>query len=329
MSFANTRANGKGVASGNKTEQTGVFASLANEFRTFKEDEIKQYTTELEVPFEPRVIEWRVTNTSYDKTRGQIIPYADQRAYSDRLNALFTPAGWTRRYTIHTSPNFQRSKDQRIVAKVLVTCELTIFGIGMHSATGEEWADDENAGTSAEAQAFKRACCCFGLGRYLYYFRGVWVDLDQHRHPRCIPALPEWATPAGWLEGLRPNELTHCASTELTNNGNPKDATLVHEIEGMSDVLGRGLYRGLLRDLARVWNPQEIQDCAIKQRVLEHMRSAERGLRRLEIAIERVGPQALLRILKSLGLPNIERIDKLETLKRIIVELETIAERKL
>src|SRR5258708_29482979 len=79
------------------------------------------------------------------------MPYADQRAYTDRLNTLVTPAGWTRRYTIHTSANFERGKDQRIVAKVMVTCELTIFGLGSHSATGEEWADDDNAATAAEA----------------------------------------------------------------------------------------------------------------------------------------------------------------------------------
>jgi hypothetical protein len=84
------------------------------------------------------------------------------------------------------TPNFQRGKDQKIVAKVLVTCELTIFGLGSHSATGEEWADDENAGTSAEAQAFKRACWCFGLGRYLYYFQGIWVDLDQRKRPKAF-----------------------------------------------------------------------------------------------------------------------------------------------
>ena len=100
--------------------------------------------------------------------RGQVVPYADQRAYTDRLNALFTPAGWTRKYTIHTSPNFERSKDQKIVAKVMVTCEVIVFGLGSHSATEEEWADDENAVTSAEAQAFKRASACLGLGRYLY-----------------------------------------------------------------------------------------------------------------------------------------------------------------
>ena len=134
---------------------------------------IKELIASLEVPFHPSVIEWRATNTSKGGSpRGQVVPYADQRAYTDRLNALFTPAGWTRKYAIHTSANFERCKDQKIVAKVLVTCELTIFGIGSHPATGEEFTHDENAGTSAKAQAFKRACSCFGLGRYLYHFKG-------------------------------------------------------------------------------------------------------------------------------------------------------------
>ena len=121
------------------------------------------------MPFDPSQIEWRVMNTTKNgqPMRGQVVPYADQRAYTDRLNALFTPAGWTRKYKIQTSASFERSKDQKIVAKVLVTCEVTVFGLGSHSATGEEWADDENALTSAEAQSFKRACACLGLGRYL------------------------------------------------------------------------------------------------------------------------------------------------------------------
>src|SRR3984885_12053498 len=46
-----------------------------------------------------------------------------------------------------------------------------------------------------EAQAFKRACSCFGLGRYLYYFTGTWVDLDDRKRPKTIPKLDGWATP--------------------------------------------------------------------------------------------------------------------------------------
>jgi len=40
-----------------------------------------------------------VMNTTKNRqpARGQVVPYADQRAYTDRLNALFTPAGWTRK----------------------------------------------------------------------------------------------------------------------------------------------------------------------------------------------------------------------------------------
>lgn len=159
-------------------------------------ERIKEIVAALEVPFDPSQIEWRVTNTTKNQqpVRGQVVPYADQRAYTDRLNALFTPAGWTRKYTIHTSANFERTKDQTIAAKVLVTCELTIFGLGSHSATGEEWADDDNSCTAAEAQAFKRSCACFGLGRYLYYFTGTWVDLDDRKRPKSVPQLAGWAT---------------------------------------------------------------------------------------------------------------------------------------
>jgi Rad52/22 family double-strand break repair protein len=106
----------------------------------FSANRVKELVAALEVPFHRSLIEWRVTNTTKNQppVRGQVISYADQRAYTDRLNALFTPAGWTRRYTIHTSANFERSKDQKLVAKVLVTCELTIFGLGSHSATQEK-----------------------------------------------------------------------------------------------------------------------------------------------------------------------------------------------
>ncbi|MHB8215987.1 MAG: Rad52/Rad22 family DNA repair protein [Candidatus Sulfotelmatobacter sp.] len=197
MTAANGRANG-----GADPRSTGVdhsalgTASLQTQrAQQFSPYEIKELVAQLETPFEPSVIEWRVTNTARGQSRGQVIPYADQRAYTDRLNGMFSPAGWTRKYGVYTSANFERSKDQKIVAKVLVTCELTIFGLGSHSATGEEWADNDNAGTAAEAQAFKRACSCFGLGRYLYHFTGAWVDLDERKRPKNIPRLLGWATP--------------------------------------------------------------------------------------------------------------------------------------
>src|SRR5581483_9767794 len=217
----------------------------------------------LEVPFDPSQIEWRVMNTTKSQPlRGQVVPYADQRAYTDRLNALFTPAGWTRKYSIHTSANFERSGDQKIVAKVLVTCELMIFGLGSHSATGEEWADDPNAGTSAEAQAFKRSASCFGLGRYLYYFTGTWVDLDERKRPKSVLQLAGWATPAGWREGLRPRcvaEMKPSGKASSENSTNDRhnggadagNGHLICEIERMEQIVGKRLYRGLLKSIAK------------------------------------------------------------------------------
>jgi hypothetical protein len=303
---------------------------------------IKELIASLEVPFHPSVIEWRVTNTSKGGSpRGQVMPYADQRAYTDRLNALFTPAGWTRRYTIHTSANFERRKDQKIVAKVLVTCELTIFGIGSHSATGEEFADDENAGTSAEAQAFKRACSCFGLGRYLYYFTGTWVDLDERKRPKSIPKLDGWATPEGWRQGLRPNAEVAARLPDQTtegNNGNgdghdggnsanDRGERLVREIEQMERSVGKRMYRGLLKSVARAWNPKDIQDPATQQKVLAHMQAAERGFRRLDAALDRVGPEPLAQILHSLKLQSVDRVDNLQTLHEIVLALEAAAQK--
>jgi len=298
---------------------------------------IKELIANLEVPFHPSVIEWRVTNTSKGASpRGQVMPYADQRAYTDRLNTLVTPAGWTRRYTIHTSANFERSKDQRIVAKVLVTCELTIFGLGSHSATGEEWADNDNAATAAEAQSFKRACSCFGLGRYLYYFTGTWVDLDDRKRPKTIPKLADWATPEGWRRGLRPYaESTSMPSDRTTvgDNGNSEGhdsgngASFVREIERMEQALGKCMYRGLLKAVARAWSPKDIREPEVQQKVLVHMQAAERGLRRLDAALGGVGPEPLTQILRTLKLPSLSQVDNLQTLHQIVLALEAAAHR--
>src|SRR5216684_2494286 len=305
-------------------------------------DRVKELVSALEVPFDPSQIDWRVTNTTKNGSppRGQVVPYADPRAYTDRLNALFTPAGWTRKYAIHTSANFERNKDQKIAAKVLVTCELTIFGLGSHSATGEEWADDDNSCTAAEAQAFKRSCTCFGLGRYLYYFTGTWVDLDDRKRPKTVPHLAGWATPAGWLEGLRPSctrEQKPSDRTVAGNGGNGNGQhnggasahqdSLLREIEQMEQVVGKRMYRGLLKNMARVWNPKDIMDPSIQKKVLAHMQAAERGFRRVEAARDKAGLAAFAAILGSLRLSSLDQVDNLKTLQEIVVALETAAAR--
>jgi Rad52/22 family double-strand break repair protein len=317
---------------------TPATALVAPEMPQFSPDRVKELVAALEVPFDASQIEWRVMNTTKNgqPIRGQVVPYADQRAYTDRLNALFTPAGWTRKYTIHTSANFERSKDQKIVAKVLVACELTIFGLGSHSAVGEEFADNDNAGTAAEAQAFKRSCACFGLGRYLYYFAGTWVDLDDHKRPKSVPQLTGWATADGWLQGLRPSyarqqgqskgtAVGNGCDRQRTGNGGAKKSDVLREIERLENVVGKRMYRGLLKSVARVWNPRDIQDPAIQEKVLVYMQAAERGLSFAKAARDEAGLDRFAAVLGSMKLSSLEQVDNLKTLQEIVLALKVPA----
>ena len=330
-----TGPNGHAQDSGASTSVALPTASIMP-VPQFSPERVKELVAALEVPFAGSQIEWRVMNTTKNgqPVRGQVVPYADQRAYTDRLNALFTPAGWTRRYTIHTSPNFERSKDKTIVAKVMVTCEVTVFGLGSHSATGEEWADDENALTSAEAQSFKRACACLGLGRYLYYFTGTWVDLDDHKRPKNVPQLAGWATPAGWLQGLRPRCATEQGGSKATPAGNGGNAQqdgnlaagnrdVACEIERMERVVGKRMYRGLLKSVARVWNPRDIPDRVTQERVLAHLQAAERGLWRARNARDTAGLATFAAVLGSWKLSSLDEVDNLKTLEEIVLGLES------
>jgi hypothetical protein len=330
MTAANGRAHGRAdpQSTGAHRSVLGGLSPQTQTAQQFSPEKIKELAADLEVPFEPSVIEWRVTHTAQGQSRGQIVPYADPRGYTDRLNVMFSPAGWTRKYSVHASANFERAKDQKLVAKVLVTCELTIFGIGSHSATGEEWADNDNALTAAEAQSFKRSCCCFGLGRYLYYFSGVWVDLDERKRPKNIPRLFGWATPEGWRRGLRPSQVATASNSDEAKNGvgamagNEQLHALVGEIEAMMSIVGRRLYRGVLKAVARVWSPTEIRDFGVLRKVFEQMQLAEQEVCRLDVALNGVEPGTLVPILRSLGLNSLDQVESLDTLKKVLLKIE-------
>jgi hypothetical protein len=299
--------------------------------RSHTKQSLDEVLQALGIPFDLAVIQWRVTEYSDDGTRGLMLPYADPRAYSDRLNDVFTPAGWSRKYAVQASAPVQRSK-RGPAAKILVTCEVTIACIGSNSGTGEEWSDKENALTAAEAQAFKRALSCFGLGRYLYDIDGEWVELGEHRLPTKIPKLPRWATPNGWLAGLRPKPRRNRHAL-VRANGHARGAghtgpqpnghrqSLVVAIEATEHKIGKRLYRGLLKNVARAWSPRQIQETAALEKVLAQMQGAERGMARLEAAQARLAPEVVQRVISSLNAPP-AKVEDLQTLHTLVVALE-------
>src|ERR1700753_1727597 len=100
--------------------------------------------------------------------------------------------------------------------------------------------------TSAEAQAFKRACSCVGLGRYFYNFGEMWVELNDYRQPKQLPNLPAWALPAN-ERGKSGNDASvkhqerasgRAPRSEVQIPKGPLDATVTDEIAGCKRDLG-------------------------------------------------------------------------------------------
>ncbi len=97
------------------------------------------------------------------KTLCMAFPYADPRVYQDRLNELAYGEWSTPAPVVIAAGN-----------KLICYVTVILFGVP-HTDVGEATNNEENTGTEAFAQAFKRACSQFGLGRYLYDLDREWV----------------------------------------------------------------------------------------------------------------------------------------------------------
>jgi hypothetical protein len=285
--------------------------------------ELNALFAQLTEPFDPSEIKWRVTHTTRDGSRGAVIAFADPRAYSDRLNQVFTPSGWTRTYEVNTVSSVTRIKKDKLIqtGKVLVTCTVTIAGLGTHADSGEEWADEENAMTSAQAQAFKRACICFGLGRYLYNFAEMWVPLNQYRQPINLPPMPQWALPKS---GARDGKSS--TRPPAVQRG-PVDQKTTAKIEGFRRILGDPIYGEILWRVSRARRANAIPNAQLQSDVSDAMERAARGIRKAHSLSEEIGDTQFVSVLDQLQIRSMTAIRNLETLKRLVTALEEFAAR--
>jgi len=284
----------------------------------FNRAEREKFFAQLEVPFDPAQIKWRVMRTSTDGRSGAVLPFADPRAYTDRLNQLFTPTGWSRAYTITTAPSLTRLDKGKVIvtSKVLVASSVTINRLGSHTGTGEEWADRENAVTSADAQAFKRACSCYGLGRYLYRFEETWVRLDRRGAPIAVPELPAWALP--------PEVTIAQATGQAIDVRGPVDHKLTAQIEDFRKTLGEGIYREILRRAGHSHSAAMIPNADRQKSVVEWMQAATRGFERLQVLAEMAGNAQFIAAMDNLKIVSTTSLPSLSALKQLVEELEAI-----
>ncbi len=147
-------------------------------------DKFAEILKTLQEPFPSSYIEWKPQSKSKDERRAMAVAYFDARRYQERLDHVCP--GWSSRVELMANG---------AVAKVAIT--ITVDGMSItREDVGESSSEDANTVTTAVAQAFKRACAQFGLGRYLYHLPRTWCEYDPERKVLVTtPRLPAWAVP--------------------------------------------------------------------------------------------------------------------------------------
>jgi len=173
--------------------------------RKLTDEQKKEILSQLREPFDPEDIKWLPKIVSKDGKSAMALAYADPRAYIDRLNKVIGPDGWSKTFpVVREATGFSRYKhgwnaESEIPGQgtLFVVCRVEIFGLGVQEDVGECDLEDENCFTVASAQAFKRACVPFGLGRYLYDLpKNAWCPYDKKKKQFIsVPSLPDWAVP--------------------------------------------------------------------------------------------------------------------------------------
>jgi len=165
-------------------------------------------TQQLQAPFHPNDIEWRVQRASRDGGSVLVLAYVTNRAIMARLDEVFSPFGWQN--------SFHEGPQGGLVCKIGARANF-------NNEPGEwVWKEDGAENTQVEAvkgglsSAMKRAAVQWGVGRYLYNLTDNWAKIqDSKPAPNSqgqqagyhkgkywsIPELPSWALPT--LEDIK------------------------------------------------------------------------------------------------------------------------------
>lgn len=130
---------------------------------------------QLLLPFPCKDIQWRISHTTKDKSKGFAIPYVDKRAIQNLLDTVVGYDNW---------------KDEMVTAVGQTVKEAAhICKISIYFPERNDWVTKSDGAGSTDYQpvkgglsdAFKRAASMWGISRYLYDFEGVWVSIDSKK----------------------------------------------------------------------------------------------------------------------------------------------------
>ncbi len=121
--------------------------------------------SDLEKPFDPSQISWRVGATNQEKTKGIALAYIDARDVMERLDNVCGHGGWQAIYADAGN------------GKTCCQIGIKVGGEWVWKANGAGDTDFE-ADKGAFSDAFKRAAVLWGPGRYLYGLESPWVEIE-------------------------------------------------------------------------------------------------------------------------------------------------------
>jgi hypothetical protein len=118
--------------------------------------------------------------------RALALYYIDARCVMDRLDTVFTVAGWMDEYTV--------------LAGGEVKCRLSVLidgnWVSKEDVGGEsEQPDEGDRVKAAFSDALKRAAVKLGVGRYLYGLKSQWVDYDPVKKQLILNGKPAAQAP--------------------------------------------------------------------------------------------------------------------------------------
>lgn len=141
-------------------------------------------------PFPASDVSWKVQVTSRDKKSGKVVPYLDARAISDRLDEVVGQYNWKDSYGqwhCYTEEPKDESKKPKKVNSQLCT-------ISIYDDERNEWISKTDGAENTDIEpikgglsdSFKRCAVKWNIGRYLYNFEAVWVNLADEYGRRVI-----------------------------------------------------------------------------------------------------------------------------------------------
>jgi len=148
----------------------------------------KEILINLGAPFPFDEVEAKLQVTSQDKKTGMVVFYLDSRTIQKRLDDVIGHFNWKNQYTAWHDFAVNDAKG------ITKTQKSQLCGIAIYHEGRNEWVGKFDGAECSDIEpikggltdSFKRAACMWGIGRYLYEMKGIWIEIKPQGNSYAI-----------------------------------------------------------------------------------------------------------------------------------------------